>query len=124
VALSDPAEGSSDDNPMVLPQTSAVDFPLLRCIIYPQSFAQGELTTTEEWTSVLCLAHRWQFDSIVDLVTNTLPRVASLVDQIALARQYQLPGICCPAARPLCSRVEPLSLTETRRLGTDAGHVI
>lgn len=73
---------------------------------------------------MLCLAHRWQFDSIVDLVTNTLPRVASLVDQIALARQYQLPGICCPAARPLCSRVEPLSLTETRRLGTDAGHVI
>lgn len=73
---------------------------------------------------MLRLAHRWQSDSIVDLVTNTLPRIASLVDQIALARQYELSGIIGPAARLLCIRAEPLSLTETRRLGADAGHAI
>ncbi|KAH9833501.1 uncharacterized protein C8Q71DRAFT_186803 [Rhodofomes roseus] len=119
-----PQEGSSDDAPIVLEQTSAVDFARLLRVFYPDSFVKWQLGTTEEWTSVLRLAHRWQFDNIVALVGDWLPTTATPVEQIALAREFHLPNIVGPAGVQLCARAEPLSLDETRQLGVDAAHVI
>lgn len=123
-AEGEPLEGSADEHPIILGQTSAQDFERLFCIMYPRGFGHYELTTTEEWTSVLRLAHMWQFDSILSLVAKQLPGVATLADQIALAREFALPGIIGFAGKRLCWRKEPLTLSETKRLGTVAAYAI
>ncbi|KAH9915883.1 uncharacterized protein B0H18DRAFT_1124564 [Fomitopsis serialis] len=71
----EPLEGSADENPIILGQISVQDFERLLCIMYPSGFAHYELTTTNEWTSVLRLAHMWQFDSIVSFAAKRLPEV-------------------------------------------------
>ena len=74
--------------------------------------------------SVLRLAKKWEFPSIIDLVARRLKEVASLVDQIVFALDHDLPSIVGPAGAKLCSRGEPLTSAESRRLGLDAAHAI
>ncbi|KAH9915885.1 uncharacterized protein B0H18DRAFT_1039570 [Fomitopsis serialis] len=119
-----PLEGSADCVPIVLEQTSALDFERLLQVFYPDAFHAWQLGATDEWISVLRLAHRWQFDSIVKLAADWLPSYATLVEQIALAREFNLPNIIRPAGVQLCARAEPLSLEETKILGVDAAHII
>ena len=74
--------------------------------------------------SVLRLARKWEFPSIVGLVARRLTEVASPVEQIALALEHDLPDIVGPAGAKLCARGEPLTLAESRRLGVDAAYAI
>lgn len=90
----------------------------------PRRIGHYDLQTTEEWTSVLELAYKWQFDSVCELAADKLSHVASLVDQVILGRRYGLEKMLLDARVRLCEREAPISLDEGRRLGLDECIVI
>ncbi|KAH9938542.1 uncharacterized protein B0H18DRAFT_18687 [Fomitopsis serialis] len=112
-------EGQVDNNPIRLDGTRSIDMERFLSILYPPRIGHYDLKTTDEWASVLELAHKWQFDSICELVADRLPQVASLVDQIILGRRYGLEEMLLSARVRLCEREAPISLEEGRRLGLD-----
>ncbi|EPS96608.1 hypothetical protein FOMPIDRAFT_1130019, partial [Fomitopsis schrenkii] len=115
------SQGDVDDSPIALEDISVLEF---LSVFYPKSFDNWELTETEQLVSVLRLARKWEFQSIVGLVARRLTEVASLVDQVALAIEHNLPSLVGPAGTKLCARAEPLTLAESRRLGIDAAYAI
>ncbi|PCH35735.1 hypothetical protein WOLCODRAFT_107761 [Wolfiporia cocos MD-104 SS10] len=117
-------EGNSDHRPIYLEGTSCIDFARFLSIFYPRSVCKPDPEATDEWASVLALAVKWQFDDIQALATTRLSETASLVDQILLARQYHLSNWFYAAHVRICSKYEPLSLEEGRRLGVDETVII
>ncbi|KAF9816789.1 hypothetical protein IEO21_03869 [Rhodonia placenta] len=113
------SEGMSDERPIFLEGISSLDFARFLTMFYPRSMLKPDLETTLEWNSVLELAVKWQFDDIQALVVARLTEHASSVDQILLARQYRLSDWFYDAHVKICSRYEPLTLEEGRRLGVD-----
>ena len=87
----------------------------------------GDLSTVDEWSSVLALSTKWNFDTIRDLAIARLLRLASAIDRIVLARTYAIDEWLVPAYLELTKRSAPLSLAENMRLGMEAvtllGHV-
>ncbi|KZT12827.1 uncharacterized protein LAESUDRAFT_17959 [Laetiporus sulphureus 93-53] len=118
------AEGLSDDNPIRLVCTKSIDMERFLSVLYPRRIGKYDLETTEEWVSVLEFAYKWQFDAVCQLVRERLPEVATLVEQIVLARQYNLPDLLLNARVKICEREEALSLHEGRQLGIDECIVI
>jgi len=117
-------EGNSEERPIYLEGTSSIDFARFLTISYPRSFCSPDLETTDEWTSALDLAIKWQFEDIQSLVVARLSEHASLVDQILLARRYHLNDWFYAAHVKICARYEPLTLDEGRHLGVDEAVII
>ena len=69
----------------------------------------GDLSTLDEWTSVLALATKWEFDA----------HRALAIDRIVLARTYDIPNWLDEEYYRLCVREEALTLEEGRRLGME-----
>jgi hypothetical protein len=53
-----------------------------------RSYAPARLHMKEEWTSVLSLAHRWDFAAIRAVAIDELAAVTTPVDKLVLARDY------------------------------------
>ncbi|KAH9915424.1 uncharacterized protein B0H18DRAFT_274167 [Fomitopsis serialis] len=117
-------EGGSDDRPVYLEGTTSLDLARFLTIFYPRSVCKPDLETTDEWASVLALAVKWQFDDVQALAVVWFSANAPLVDQILLARAHRLAEWLYDAHVRICSRYEPLSLAEGRRLGVDEAVVI
>ncbi len=79
----------------------------------------GDLTTLDEWTSVLALATKWEFEAHRALAIDRLSRLGSPTDRIVLARAYLIPGWLEEAYYLLCIREEALTLEEGQRLGME-----
>ncbi|RDX44226.1 hypothetical protein OH76DRAFT_1111592 [Lentinus brumalis] len=115
-------EGSDDDHPLQFSGTSAVDFERLLWILYPGNCGAWRAGTIEEWTSILSLATRWEFNDIRDLAIRQLQTLhgVSPVDKVILAREYEISGRWVLSAyMALCERPEPLSIPEASRLGLE-----
>lgn len=129
-------EGESETHPIVLTEVEVPDFDRFLAILYPacvctyamrmqslivlsRDLANCELTTMEEWTSVLSLASRWEFMSLHQLAIERLSSITSAVDKLIIGRQYDLPQWLLSAYTELCERREPLTLEEGRKLGVD-----
>ncbi|KAI0058444.1 hypothetical protein BV25DRAFT_1965296 [Artomyces pyxidatus] len=96
------------------------EFDAFLAIIYPSDYNTCELTTVDEWTSVLRLATKWGFDSIRSLAVTRLEPIVSAVDKVILAHAYVfLADWALPGYTELCHRAEPLGDEEGRRLGVD-----
>jgi len=93
------------------------------------SYVSPDLTTVEEWTSVLTLAVRWRMDELISLTIQKLSPITSAVDKISLAKKFGLFGYnlvpgnnnqnrdwLLPALKELCSRSLPLRMEEARKL--------
>ena len=78
---------------------------------------RGDLSTLEDWTSVLHLATKYCFDGYRELAVARLSQLGTAVDHIVLARQYDIPEWLEEASFHLCRREEALSLEEGTRLG-------
>ncbi|TFY61348.1 hypothetical protein EVJ58_g4559 [Rhodofomes roseus] len=117
-------EGGSDDQPIYLEGTSSLDLARFLTVFYPRTVCKPDLEMTDEWASVLALAVKWQFEDVQALAVARLSADAPLVDQILLARAHRLPEWLYDAHVRICSRYEPLSLDEGRRLGVDETVVI
>lgn len=81
------------------------------------SAIQGDLTTAKEWTSVLALATKFQFLEYRELAITRLLQLASPIDRVLLARQFDVSPWLRPAYLELCKRDEALTLDEGMRLG-------
>ncbi|KAF9523837.1 hypothetical protein CPB83DRAFT_774781 [Crepidotus variabilis] len=103
------------------------DFERLLYVFYPTSLTSPDLTTVNDWTSVLTLAHKWQIQELKLLAIQKLGPLASPIDKIALARNFNLASFqvntvnvkqdwLLPAFTELCSKNSPLSLTQAEKL--------
>ncbi|CCL98133.1 uncharacterized protein FIBRA_00127 [Fibroporia radiculosa] len=110
-------EGCTDENPIHLSGVTSQDFERLLSLFYPQNVIDGDLSTVDEWTSVLALATRWDFAGHRDLAIARLAQLASPVDRILLARKYVVEAWLGPAYLALCKRDEALTMEEGERLG-------
>jgi hypothetical protein len=131
-------EGSSDECPIQFPGISSTDFERLLSILYPvyvhhliilgashsiirSDFGEHKHRTVDEWTSVLHLATRWEFDSIRTLAIQKLEGLnISPVDKVVLSRQFNINSPWTLAAyTDLCQRPETLTFLEARVLGLE-----
>ncbi|KAJ7072901.1 hypothetical protein C8F01DRAFT_973320, partial [Mycena amicta] len=80
---------------------------------------EHECNTTEEWTSVLEVAHP-RHPKVVRLAVKQLSSCASPVDKIWLGEKYDIKEWLAPAFLELALRKEPLSVAEGQKLGMDA----
>ncbi|KAK7436524.1 hypothetical protein VKT23_019078 [Stygiomarasmius scandens] len=132
-------EGESEENPICLHGIATQDFDRLLSILYPlwvvivivsisipqlnfispRNFLEYEMKTVEEWTSILDLACRWDFSSLHELAVNNLYPITSTADKIYLGHIYEVIEWLVPAYTELCTRQEPLTLEEGRKLGVD-----
>jgi hypothetical protein len=79
-------------------------------------FRKYALTKLDEWTSVLHLSSKWDFESIRSLALRELLPLASPVDKIVLGRKYGFDDWLTPAFVAVCARAEPLSLAEAEKM--------
>ncbi|KAI0354611.1 hypothetical protein OH77DRAFT_1425677 [Trametes cingulata] len=112
-----PEEGRSDALPIPLPDVSAVDLARFLSLFYPRNVVSGDLNTLDEWTSVLRITHRYEFDQHRALAIERLERLATPVERIFLARTYDILHWLHDAYYDLCIREEPLTYDEGVRLG-------
>jgi len=114
-------EGSSDECPLQFPGISSTDFERLMSIIYPADFGEHKPRTVEEWTSILHLATRWEFDSIRHLAIHKLEGLTiSPVDKIVLSRQFNInTPWTLTAYTDICQRPDTLTVFEARALGLE-----
>jgi len=82
-----------------------------------RNVSDGDLSTTEEWTSVLALATKWEFTDYRQLAISRLAQLASPVDRILLGRSYDIPEWITTAYLELCKRDDALTYEEGQRLG-------
>jgi hypothetical protein len=78
-------------------------------------------TSTEDWTIILNLAHRWQFPEVKNLVIRELEKLELTdVDRIAIYHKYEIDkNLLIPRYAALCEREEPLTLREGMLLGME-----
>ncbi|KAI0058440.1 hypothetical protein BV25DRAFT_1236557 [Artomyces pyxidatus] len=108
------------ESPVDLRDVQSHEFDAFLAIIYPSDYLTYELTSVDEWTSVLRLATLWGFESIRILAVSRLTPVASAIDKVILAHTYEfLSDWAVPGYVELCARPEQLSLDEARRLGIE-----
>ncbi|KIM92288.1 hypothetical protein PILCRDRAFT_354 [Piloderma croceum F 1598] len=74
-------------------------------------------TTIDEWTPILALTFKWNFQSIKTLAVNHLSTIATAVDKIVLGRQYNIFEWLENAYTTLCWRDEALMIEKGMLLG-------
>ncbi|KAJ3538684.1 hypothetical protein NMY22_g5068 [Coprinellus aureogranulatus] len=110
-------EGEAEDKPIILHGIKSVDFERFMSILYPINFIDCDLTTVDEWTSVLTISSIWEFKSLRELAIDRLSRITLPIDRIVLGNRFDLAQWLVPAYFELCTRTEPLSLDEGEKLG-------
>ncbi|CDO73446.1 hypothetical protein BN946_scf185013.g81 [Trametes cinnabarina] len=110
-------EGRSDELPVRLPEVQAVEFARLLSIFYPRDVVNGDLSTLEDWASVLRITHLYDFEEHRKLAITHVEQLAGPIDRIILAREYDIPAWLEPAYCALVIREESLTLEEGTRLG-------
>ncbi|EIN06621.1 hypothetical protein PUNSTDRAFT_105732 [Punctularia strigosozonata HHB-11173 SS5] len=104
--------------PIVLPVSiTDEDFERFLDLLYPIVFGTYALHTSKEWTSALRVAHYLRFDSIRALAMKQLYSLASPVEKIVCAREFDIPQWLQGAYTDLCLRSAPLCPKEGRLLG-------
>jgi hypothetical protein len=79
-----------------------------------------KLATAEEWSSVLHLAHKWDFASLQAVATRELDPLTTAVDKIVLSQQYDIDFWLEQAYLDVCTADDWLSDTDGLRLGVSA----
>lgn len=82
--------------------------------------------TLDEWVSILRLAHQWQFSEVKALVVRELEKMAiDTVPKITIYQQHEVDrNLLTPSFAALCTRPEPISLSEGQDLGLETSLLI
>ncbi|KAL1722941.1 hypothetical protein EV715DRAFT_270061 [Schizophyllum commune] len=78
----------SEDEPIKLSGVSSVDLDRFLSLMYPSELATCELSTADEWISVLRLAHKWSFAALRTRAIREVKAIGTAVDRIASAREF------------------------------------
>jgi hypothetical protein len=112
-------QGTDEKSPIVLPDVSSSDFDEFLAILYPTDFRHPTAKTTPQWTSILHLAAKWGFESIQLLAIDKLTATAIPVDKIVLGRRYGIADWLPGAYEAVCTRADPLTVDEGKKLGVE-----
>jgi len=101
-----------------LSETTKAEFEKLLYIFYPSSLSNDDLTTVDDWSTILALANRYKMFELYTLAIQKLAPIASSVEKLAIVKKYNMVGHewLLPAYTDLCSRNGPLSLDEAEKL--------
>ncbi|GJE84042.1 hypothetical protein PsYK624_001170 [Phanerochaete sordida] len=101
--------------PLDLPSGKDVlDFDAFLAVLYATCYRPPGISTTREWSAVLCLATEWSFDGIRRLAIEHLEATASPIEKIVLSHSHAIPEWLPVAYVSLCQRDSPLSAAEIR----------
>ncbi|KZP11865.1 hypothetical protein FIBSPDRAFT_870886 [Athelia psychrophila] len=106
-------------HPYVMSDVSCVDFDEFLAILYPTNFRQPTKKTTAQWTSILHLAAKWDFENIKLLAIDSLAANAIPIDKIVLGRRYGITEWLVGAYEAVCTRADPLTVEEGMKLGVE-----
>ncbi|KAH9849214.1 hypothetical protein C2E23DRAFT_862073 [Lenzites betulinus] len=112
-------DGLSDEKPMVLPEArnvKAVDFERFLALFYPENDISGDLSTLDDWTSVLRIAHCYRFEEHEKLAIARLDHIAGPVDRLLLVREFDIREWAQRAYFDLVMRMEALTFDEAVRM--------
>ncbi|KAF5320980.1 hypothetical protein D9619_001579 [Psilocybe cf. subviscida] len=113
-------EGEDDEKPIVLSNISKKDFERLLVILYPINFHIPEISSIDEWTSVLSLSTQWEINSVRHLAIGRLSKLSiSSSDRVALGKRYDVPEWLADGYCELCLRDDPLTLLEGHAIGLE-----
>ncbi|KAL1712978.1 hypothetical protein EV715DRAFT_277638 [Schizophyllum commune] len=104
--------------PVKLSGVCSVDFERFLSMIYPTALGKFDITTVDEWTSILRLATRWSVFGLRDLAIEELKPKATPFDKVVIAREFELgKDWLLPAFVDICERPQWLNRVEAERLG-------
>ncbi|KAH9067766.1 hypothetical protein EDB87DRAFT_1800610 [Lactarius vividus] len=111
-------KGSSDNNPFILENTLRVDFERFLWVFYNPTHSIYE-ASVEEWTSILKLAHQWNFVEAKTLALRGLEQLEiPALQKILIYRAHDIDQhLLQEAYAALILRDEPVSIEEGRELG-------
>ncbi|TFK67233.1 hypothetical protein BDN72DRAFT_753217, partial [Pluteus cervinus] len=88
-------------------------------VLFPTEYGRYDANNVEEWTSILKVAHDWEFESVRRLAIEQIEPIATPVDKVVLGETYTIPGWAEDGRVQLCIRQEPITLIEALRLGIE-----
>ncbi|KAN0125776.1 hypothetical protein V8E52_000983 [Russula decolorans] len=116
----DSSKGSSDNNPLVLEDALKVDFERFLWVFYNPKYSLYD-ASVEEWTSVLKLAHQWDFIEVKALAIRELENLpVPPLPKIVLYQKYAINrNLLKPALTALTIRDEAVTIEEGREIGLE-----
>ncbi|KAI9511474.1 hypothetical protein F5148DRAFT_950873, partial [Russula earlei] len=114
------AKGSSDNYPLVLEDTPQVDFERFLWVFYNPKYSLYD-ATVEEWSSILKLAHKWEFVGVKTLAIRELERLdIPPLRKIVIYHSYAIDRRLLQAAYTAFTiRDKPITNEEGQELGLD-----
>ncbi|KAK0459131.1 uncharacterized protein EV420DRAFT_1538481 [Desarmillaria tabescens] len=112
--------GSSAGTAFKLDDVNAEDFSKFLWVFYNPKYSIYD-ASVDGWHAILRLASLWGFPEVKALAIRELERKPmGLVDRIVLYQAYNVDlDILTPLYAKLCSRDEPLTKTESQKLGVE-----
>ncbi|KAI0279105.1 hypothetical protein BGY98DRAFT_970511 [Russula aff. rugulosa BPL654] len=113
-------KGTSDSQPFFLEDTLHVDFERFLWVFYNPKYSLYD-ATVEEWTSILKLAHNWDFTGVKELALRELEQlVIPPLQKIVIYHSYGIDRrLLLAAYTAFAVRDEPITLEEGQELGLE-----
>lgn len=113
-------KGSSDNNPFILEGALTVDFERFLWVFYNPKYSVYE-ANVEEWTSILKLAHQWDFIEVKALALRELELLEiPALQKIIIYQTHAIDrNLLHDAYTTLATRDEPITIEEGRALGLE-----
>ncbi|KAI9441493.1 hypothetical protein H4582DRAFT_1388249 [Lactarius indigo] len=114
-------KGSSDNLPLVLEDISKIEFERFLWVFYNPKYSLYD-ANIEEWTSILKLAHTWQFIEVKELAIRGLESLQfpTALQKVVLYQTYDVDRNHLQTAyTALTVRDEPITIAEGRELGLE-----
>ncbi|KAH9965391.1 hypothetical protein BC827DRAFT_1119379, partial [Russula dissimulans] len=113
-------KGSSDSNPFILEETFIVDFERLLWVFYNPHYSIYD-GSVEEWSSILKLAHQWDFIEVKAFALRELEQleIAPLQKVILYHTHAVNRDLLQASYAALTARDEPITIEEGRLLGLE-----
>ncbi|KAF7428837.1 hypothetical protein PC9H_008069 [Pleurotus ostreatus] len=104
-----PVEGTSDEHPIILPDTSKRDFERLLEVLCPLSFKPKAIASTEVWESVLKLSTKWRLLDVRSYAIETMNTLnLSHGEMVRYGRDYRVSNWLIKGYLGFATRESPL----------------
>ncbi|KAG9221270.1 hypothetical protein CCMSSC00406_0008895 [Pleurotus cornucopiae] len=104
-----PVEGTSDEHPIILPDTSKGDFERLLEVLCPLNFKPKAIASTEVWESVLKLSTKWRLLDVRRYAIETMNTLnLSHGEMVRYGRDYRVSNWLIKGYLGFATRESPL----------------
>ncbi|KAF8483648.1 hypothetical protein DFH94DRAFT_319337 [Russula ochroleuca] len=113
-------KGTTDNHPLLLEDALHVDFERFLWVFYNPKYSLYD-ATVEEWTSILKLAHQWDFVGVKSLAIRELEQIKiHPLQKISIYHSYGIDRCLLQAAyTAFAIRDEPITIEEGQELGLE-----